>query len=121
MSQDSVLKLIIVDDSLNDAEQSVSSLRSLGMAIKSTRVEDADDFIDALASTECDLILCSLESAQLPLADIVTHLNEHRDSVPIIAMTSAEFRHPTGRCHVDRCRGPGAQGQHHAPQAGGGT
>ncbi len=97
MTQDSNLKLIIVDDSLDDAERSVSNLRSLGYAIKSTRVEDAEDLGEALDHGDCDLILCSLESSSLPLADIVASLKGQAEAPPIIALASNMTEHSADR------------------------
>ena len=106
MSQDTNLRLIIVDDSLDDAERCVSNLRPLGYAIRSTRVENADDFIDALETGDCDLILCSLDSTALPLTDIVTHLNELDPPPPVIALAdegddiSPDSVMSVGACHL---------------------
>ena len=106
MSQDTHLRLIIVDDSLDDAERCVSALRSLGYAIRSTRVESADDFIDALEAAEYDLVLCSLDARELPLSDIITHLQDAESPPPVIALnddeteTSPEAVMRVGTCHL---------------------
>ncbi|MDH3712853.1 MAG: EAL domain-containing protein [Gammaproteobacteria bacterium] len=106
MSQDTNLRLIIVDDSLDDAERCVSNLRPLGYAIRSTRVENADDFIDALDTGDCDLILCSLDSTALPLTDIVTHLSDIDPPPPVIALAdegddiTPDSVMSVGACHL---------------------
>ncbi len=106
MTQDTHLRLIIVDDSLDDAERCVSNLRPLGYAIRSTRVENADDFIEALEAGDYDLVLCSLDASSLPLSEIVTQLSELDPPPPIIALadegdaTTPESVMTVGACHL---------------------
>ena len=86
MAQETALRLIIIEESLDDAEKYNRTLRSLGYAVKSTRVEDADGLDDALRSAEYDLVLCSFETPQLPLATVGRTLKEQETPIPLIVV-----------------------------------
>jgi len=62
---DNVLRLLLVDGSLTEADKIITLLRKAGHAVRATRYEDLDDISKALASHSWDLVLCreNLEKA----------------------------------------------------------
>ena len=59
MNKDEILRLLIIDDSRNDAEQMLNTLRGAGFAVRPTLVEDEEDMIEALKQHALDLVLCA--------------------------------------------------------------
>ena len=50
MAQDAVIRLLLVEDQLEDAEQLISMLRNGGMAIRPQRPESMDELDSVLAT-----------------------------------------------------------------------
>ena len=53
------MRLLIVDDSVEDAEAIVSGLRNAGIAVRPLRAGRADEFVAMLAAQPIDLVLAS--------------------------------------------------------------
>src|SRR5690554_5984630 len=58
-NQDSVVRLMLVDDKLEDAEHSISLLRNGGIAVRPSRPESTEELEAALAGSGSDLILAA--------------------------------------------------------------
>ena len=67
MDKDYTLRLLIVEESRNDAEALANVLRNAGQASRLTYAEDLEDVSAALDAQTPDLILCAtgLEGASL--------------------------------------------------------
>ncbi|MEM7208231.1 MAG: EAL domain-containing protein [Pseudomonadota bacterium] len=89
MSNDSVIRLLVLDESLNDAEHATSAIRTLGYAVKSARVLDLQELVERLKSEQFDLCLCCVATlSPLPLSDLVGTVSREGQHLPIIAMRS---------------------------------
>ena len=55
--EDKVINLIVVDDSFDSEEKIISTLRTTGYTARSTRVEDDEDLLEAVASQVPDLVI----------------------------------------------------------------
>ena len=66
--QDAVIRLLLVEDRLEDAEHLISMLRNGGMAIRPQRPESADDLSQLLASQSIDMVLASMDCKYIPFA-----------------------------------------------------
>lgn len=86
------INLIIVDDSFDTEEKVVSTLRTLGYAARSTRVEDDEDLIEAIKSREPELVLYSQHIELISLRDTCQLLRENLNDqpVPVIAVGRGE-------------------------------
>ncbi|HEY9150491.1 MAG TPA: EAL domain-containing protein [Gammaproteobacteria bacterium] len=86
MDKEKTLRLIIAEESRNDAEALANILRNAGYAVRHVPVCDQEELEAALAAQAPDLILCALELETLPLDDVFTHLAQLRLEVPVIAV-----------------------------------
>ena len=64
-----VLRILLVEDSPEDAEQVISQLRNAGIVVRPNRVEDADALKAALDESAPDLVLQSPKARKLGLAE----------------------------------------------------
>lgn len=90
MNQDEVVRLLVAEASLNDAEMFISVLRNAGHAVRATRVEDDEDLRDNLSEYAFDLFLCSTELDNLALADAAHIIQESGRDLPLLAVTAGD-------------------------------
>ncbi|MCC5808876.1 MAG: EAL domain-containing protein [Ectothiorhodospiraceae bacterium] len=98
MNQDEVLRLLIAEASLNDAEMYISVLRNAGHAVRAHRVEDEDELHEALEQKSYDLFLCHTGLESLPLSSALQGLQQSARDLPVIAV--AEQDDPAARQRV---------------------
>ncbi len=86
------INLIIVDDSFDTEEKVISTLRALGYATRSSRVEDDEDLIDAIKSRHPDLVLYSQGMELISLEQTCKIIQENTDNalIPVIAVDKNE-------------------------------
>ena len=86
------INLIIIDDSFDTEEKVVSTLRTLGYATRSSRVEDDEDLIDAMKTQLPDLVLYSQGMELISLKETCKIIKENRDCapIPVIAVDKGE-------------------------------
>ncbi|MDH5612594.1 MAG: EAL domain-containing protein [Gammaproteobacteria bacterium] len=80
---DKTINLIIVDDSFDTEEKVISTLRTLGYATRSSRVEDDEDLIDAIKSQQPDLVLYSQGMELISLKETCKVIKENTGDAPI--------------------------------------
>jgi len=83
--QDAVIRLLLVEDRLEDAEQLISHLRNGGMAVRPQRPESDDELAQLLASQSIDLVLASFDAKYIPLATVLERVNATGKDIPVIA------------------------------------
>jgi len=86
--QDSVIKLLLVEDSVEEAEQSISMLRNGGIAVRPTRAANAVELEAQLAAQTPDLILFNTGAKSLKLADVTAAANKTGKDIALIAVAS---------------------------------
>ena len=64
---DNIIKLLLVDDSVDDAEQTISILRNGGIAVRPARASNEAELEAALEQQTPDLIIADLNCKELPL------------------------------------------------------
>ncbi len=94
MNSGSTIRLLVVSEQPEDAENVVSQMRAAGYAVKPTRVDDGDTLRDALAH-EIDVALHVLATEDASLEDTLTAIRERGLYVPVIAY--GEGDPPAGR------------------------
>ena len=67
--QDQVIKLLLIEDSVEEAEQIISMLRNGGIALRPARAANAEELEKYLAGQTPDLILAN-PGAKLTFADV---------------------------------------------------
>ncbi len=92
------LRLLIADDSLNDAEVIVSMLRNAGYAVRPEHVNDPDALRESLTSRAFDLFLCGVELEGIGLDDALQVIRKSGLDVPVIALS--ETVDQATRCEV---------------------
>jgi diguanylate cyclase (GGDEF)-like protein/PAS domain S-box-containing protein len=94
MAQDAVIRLLLVEDQLEDAEQLISMLRNGGMAIRPQRPENSDELDNLLASQPIDMVLGRGDSKYLPFADVAKRVEATGKDIPVLA-SSDKLDEPT--------------------------
>ncbi len=87
-NRDNVLRLIIAEESLNDAEQLVSVLRNDGLAVRPTRVVDDEELQAAHAAQSQDLLLCAPGLDAMPLEVALRVLAQSGKDVPLLVLSA---------------------------------
>lgn len=85
--QDAVLRLLLVEDQLEDAEQLISQLRNGGIAVRPQRPESEEDLVRLLESQSIDLVLAALDAKYLPIANVVGRVTATGKDIPVVAST----------------------------------
>lgn len=92
-SKENTLHLVVIDDSSNDAETVSNMLRNAGHAVRTTRVEDAEDLRKSLAEQDCDMVLAKLEIPFFSAAEAVAVIHEMKLEVPLVLIEESG-KHP---------------------------
>ena len=85
MKSDNALRLLIVDDRVEDAEALVSGLRNAGIAVRPVRAASTDELTAALAGP-ADLVLAALAAQSLPFAEAVQLVTGCGKDLPLVAI-----------------------------------
>ena len=67
--QDAVIRLLLVEDQLEDAEHLISMLRNGGMAVRPQRPESLEDLDHLLATQSIDMVLARGNARYIPFAE----------------------------------------------------
>lgn len=89
-NEDNLLRLLIAEESYNDAEMLVSVLRNAGYAVRPTRVEDDEDLENALDQKAQDLFICAAALSSLPLETALRTLERSGKDVPLVVLSDEE-------------------------------
>ncbi len=93
--KETTIRLMIVDDSAEDAEAIVSAFRNGGIAIRPLRPIDADELGNMLASQPVDMVLAAKSAKVLPFATVLGQVSANSKDIPVIALADvldeAEF------------------------------
>lgn len=84
--QDSLIRLLLVEDSAEDAEQVVSQLRNAGIAVRPHRAESREELARLIAEQDIDLVLASIRARAIPLADTVATVEQSGKDRPVVAL-----------------------------------
>ncbi|MEI7037130.1 EAL domain-containing response regulator [Fulvimonas yonginensis] len=87
MKKDSVIKILFVEKSVEDAEQIISLLRNAGIAVRPARATQAEQMQAALDELEPDIVLFD-PAAGLELREVTRMLDAHGRDVALVALVS---------------------------------
>ncbi|MCR6661931.1 MAG: EAL domain-containing protein [Luteimonas sp.] len=82
---ENALRLLIVDDRVEDAEAIVSGLRNAGIAVRPLRAADADELTTVLGQP-IDLVLAAQKANGLPFAEVLQQVVASGKDLPVIAV-----------------------------------
>ncbi len=86
MDKDHTLRLLIVEESRNDAESLANILRNAGMASRLEFAEDEEDIEAALERQTPDLVLCAMGLETVSPGEVVELLAQRDVPAPLIAI-----------------------------------
>ncbi len=86
IGKDTTIRLIIVDDSGEDAEAVVNTFRNGGIAIRPHRPMDAGELAEMIASQSIDLVLAAKSSRTLSLQAVLAQIAASGKDIPVIAL-----------------------------------
>lgn len=87
MIQDDIIRLIVIEESANDAEVILNSLRKARYPIRPRHVEDDEDLQTALSEHEWDLIISVPQVGEFTCAQVCEMVNGSKQDIPVIALT----------------------------------
>ncbi|MDR3385834.1 MAG: EAL domain-containing protein [Rudaea sp.] len=86
--QDNVVKLLLIEDSVDEAEQLISMLRNGGIAVRPTRAGTAEELAVQLETQTPDMILASLDSQGVKLSEVAALAGRGGKDIALIAITA---------------------------------
>lgn len=88
MSQpsDAALRLLIVDDSVEDAEAVVSALRNDGVAVRPLRPTSAEQLATMLVEQPVDLVLAAHGAVSIPLDEVLHIVASSDKDIPVVVL-----------------------------------
>lgn len=84
--KDMVLRLLIVDDSVEAAEAIVSGLRNTGIAVRPTRPETESEFDTQLGGQPLDLMLVAPNATSVPFERVLQAVNASGKDLPVVLL-----------------------------------
>jgi multidomain signaling protein FimX len=101
---ENLLRLIIIEPDLNDAEMMISTIKSAGFAVRPERAKDEEELLERLEQHAPDMVLCTVGSeAELSLEQVAASIRKAGRHLPIIAVSNG-----TGTVDVVDCLNLGA-------------
>ena len=88
-TNDAVLRLLLVDDRLEDAEQLTSMLRNGGMAVRPQRPDTVDELRHLLALQSLDLVIAALPARSIAFDCVVREVESSGKDLPVLAAIDA--------------------------------
>ena len=79
------IRLLILEDSQNEAERLVSLFRNAGRATRVHRLTSSDDLVDTLQHS-WDLLITAPSSEHLPPSEVVTAIRRQSKDIPVIRL-----------------------------------
>ena len=87
-TDESALRLLVIDDSVEAAEAIVSGLRNSGIAARPSRPGDSDEFAALLSGSPLDLVLVDLAATTIPAAQVVAQISDSGKDLPVLLLAS---------------------------------
>jgi diguanylate cyclase (GGDEF)-like protein/PAS domain S-box-containing protein len=88
VKQDDIIRLIVIEESANDAEVILNSLRKARYPIRPRHVEDDEDLQEALTEQEWDLIITVPQVGDFTVGQICEMVNSAKQDIPVIVLVS---------------------------------
>lgn len=82
--QDSVVRVVLVEDRLEDAEQIISILRNGGIAVRPNRPENEEELERQLGSQPIDLVMVARNCQAIPLKEVLSAVDASGKDIPVL-------------------------------------
>jgi diguanylate cyclase (GGDEF)-like protein/PAS domain S-box-containing protein len=86
IGKDAVLRLLIVDDSVEAAESIVSALRNQGIAVRPSRPESEDELATQLSGQPLDLVIASRNAGSVPIEQLMQRVAASGKDLPVLML-----------------------------------
>src|SRR5699024_8887125 len=86
MKQNNVIKVLFVEDAVEDAEQVISVLRNHGVAVRPGRATNKDELAAACKATVPDVVLVNPDVRALGVAAVVRQMENTGKDFALIAL-----------------------------------
>ncbi|MEO5629716.1 MAG: EAL domain-containing protein [Thermomonas sp.] len=86
IGKDTALRLMLVDDQVNEAEAIVSGLRNAGIAVRPLRPESLDELSSQLSQQPVDLVLAEYGGRNLPFNEVAMVVGSGGRDIPLLAV-----------------------------------
>ncbi|HSR65869.1 MAG TPA: EAL domain-containing protein, partial [Xanthomonadaceae bacterium] len=83
---DTALRLMIVDDSVEDAEAIVSMLRNAGIAVRPLRPASADEMVEMVGEQAIDLVLAAQQGKAVAIDEVLQLVKSSGKDLPVVAV-----------------------------------
>ncbi|HEV7491692.1 MAG TPA: diguanylate cyclase, partial [Rhodanobacteraceae bacterium] len=80
-----MIKLLLIEDSLDEAEQIISILRNGGIAVRPARAGNEAELEAALEQQTPDVIIANLDTADLTMAQVAAAASRGGKDIALIA------------------------------------
>lgn len=87
---DGMLRLLLVDDSLTEADNVTNALRSAGHAVRASREDTLSGIEQALTQQTWDLLICRASLSSVPPRELLNFINRLGRDLPCIVLTSGQ-------------------------------
>ncbi len=88
-AKETVIRLLLVEDQLEDAEHLISVLRNGGVAVRPQRAQDIAELKTQLAEGTVDMVLASLDAKALTFATVIAAVNASGKDISVVATAGA--------------------------------
>jgi diguanylate cyclase (GGDEF)-like protein/PAS domain S-box-containing protein len=102
--QENVIKLLLIEDSVEEAEQLISMLRNGGIAVRPARAGNTDELKAQLAAQTPDLLLVNLAARGVTLKDASSAANATGKDIAIIAVAATADEDTVANAFTDGAR-----------------
>ncbi|HET8555079.1 MAG TPA: EAL domain-containing protein [Rhodanobacteraceae bacterium] len=88
MKQDNVIKILFIEDAVEDAEQVISLLRNHGVAVRPARAANPDELEKACQELTPDVVLVNPDTRQLTVADAARRMETSGKDFALVALVT---------------------------------
>jgi len=111
MKKDYVIKILFIENSLEEAEQIISLLRNTGIAVRPARATNADQLQAAVNELEPDIVMFDPAVANLELREVVQLLDAYGRDYSLVGLVSTMDNQLVADLFVGGARGVTARSQ----------
>ena len=80
------LRLLLIEDDLNVADQWVSAIKTLGQPVRPTRIDSEESLQEHLRDERFDLALCGTDASSVSLEHLIAAIHDAGRNTPVLAL-----------------------------------
>jgi len=110
MKNDYVIKILFIENSVEEAEQIISQLRNAGIAVRPARATNAEQLQAAISELEPDIVMFDPGVAGLGIADVVAQMDTSGRDYSLLGLVNKIDNEITTELFVAGARGIASRG-----------